>query len=237
MNHRAPARVLADEMLLLLLAVLHFDVASVKPSVSEEPGRLGGLFRENIDTNQGSVRLRNVTLRSCLKWAYGLQDPQIAGPDWLSELRYDIVAKSAGPASEDELREMLQALLAERFRLIAHTETRTVSAIALTAVSPKLQASTAAGPGKFFANKRAVLASGATMAELAALLSDPLRSPVVDQTGLAGRYDFTLDYSGGDDERSATIAAVQRIGLKLESRRMPTQVLVVDRAEKIPVEN
>jgi uncharacterized protein (TIGR03435 family) len=224
-------------MLLLLLAVLHFDVASVKPNPSAEPGRQGGLFRENIDTSLGRVTLRNVTLRSCLKWAYALQDPQIVGPDWLAVERYDIVAKSAGPASEEELREMLRTLLEERFHMVAHSETRTVSAIALTAVSPKLRASTAAGPGSFFANKRGIIAAGATMAELAALLSDPLKSPVVDKTGLTGRYDFTLDYSGGDDEESATISAVQGIGLRLEGRKIPVQVLVVDRAEKKPVEN
>jgi len=224
-------------MLLLLLAVLHFDVASVKPNPTADPGRQGGLFRENIDTNQGSVRLRNVTLRSCLKWAYELQDPQIAGPDWLSVERYDIVAKSAGPASEAELREMLRTLLEERFRLASHLETRTLSVVALTAVSPKLQESSAAGPGSFRAHKRGVFGLGANMGELAALLSDPMRSPVVDATGLTGRYDFTLDYSGGDDEQSATISAVQRLGLKLEGRKMPVQVLVIDRADKVPVEN
>jgi uncharacterized protein (TIGR03435 family) len=222
---------------LLFLAVVHFDVASVKPNPTAEPGRQGGLFRENIDTSLGRVTLRNVTLRSCLKWGYNFQDPQIVGPDWLSVERYDIAAKAVGAASEEELRAMLRTLLAERFRLIARMETRTLQVIALTAVHPKLQESAAAGPGSFRAHKRGVLGLGATMAELAALLSDPLRSPVVDATGLTGRYDFALDYSGGDDERSATISAVQQLGLKLERRKVPMQVLMVDRAEKTPIQN
>jgi uncharacterized protein (TIGR03435 family) len=83
------------------------------------------------------------------------------------------------------------------------------------------------------------------MAELAAALSDPLRSAVVDATGLTGRYDFTLDFSSfvpeagqTPDEMTATISVVQQqLGLKLESRKLPTQILVVDHADKMPVEN
>src|SRR4051812_17467447 len=85
---------------------LTFEVASVKPNNSSESGRQGALFRENINTTQGSLTLRNVTLKSCIKFAYGLQDPQISGPDRIAIERYDIVAKSSGPASEEQLRLM-----------------------------------------------------------------------------------------------------------------------------------
>src|SRR3954470_13206690 len=95
-----------------------FEVASVKRNNTSEPGRQGALFRENINTTQGSVTLRNVTLNSCIKFAYGLQDPQISGPDWITSERYDIVAKSSVPTSEGQLRLMLKALLAERFKLV-----------------------------------------------------------------------------------------------------------------------
>src|SRR4051794_15882028 len=81
-----------------------FDVASVKRNNTNEPGRQGALFRENINTTRGSVTLQNVTLNSCIKWAYGLQDPQISGLDWITVERYDIVAKSSGPTSEAQLR-------------------------------------------------------------------------------------------------------------------------------------
>src|SRR3954453_13424130 len=85
-----------------------FDVASVKRNNTSEPGRQGALFRENINTTEGSVTLWNVTLKSCIKWAYGLQDPQIFGPDSIAVERYDIVAKSGRPTPEAQLRLMLK---------------------------------------------------------------------------------------------------------------------------------
>ena len=109
-----------------------FEVASVKRNNTSELGRQGALFRENINTTKGTDTLRNVTLNSCIKWAYGLQDPQISGPDWITAERYDIVAKSSGPTSEGELRLMLRTLLADRFKLIVHSEIRSLSVIALT---------------------------------------------------------------------------------------------------------
>src|SRR3954451_14035691 len=109
-----------------------FEVASIKRNNTTEPGRQGALFRENINTTQGSVALRNVTLNSCIKWAYGLQDPQISGPDWITVEHYDIVAKSGGPTSQGQLQLMLRTLLADRFKLVVHSEIRRVSVIALT---------------------------------------------------------------------------------------------------------
>src|SRR5262245_2581498 len=85
-----------------------FEVASVKRNLSSEPGRQGALFRENINSTEGTVALRNVTLKSCIKWAYVLQDPQIVGPGWISSERYDIIAKASGPASPEQLRLMLK---------------------------------------------------------------------------------------------------------------------------------
>jgi Protein of unknown function (DUF3738) len=110
---------------------LTFEVASVKRNNMSESGRQGALFQENINTTQGGVTLRNVTLNSCIKFAFVLQDPQISGPDWITIERYDIVAKSSGPTSEEHLRLMLKALLSERFKLVVHSETRSLSVIAL----------------------------------------------------------------------------------------------------------
>ena len=224
-----------------------FEVASVKRNMTGEPGRQGALFRENITTSRDSVTLRNVTLNSCIKWAYGLQDPQIVGPDWITIERYDIVAKPGAPTSEEQLKLMLRALLAERFKLVVHSDTRTLAVIALAVGKdrPKLRESSTGDAGTLRSGKGRIIAQNTSMAELAAALSDPLRSPVVDVTGLAGRYDFTLDFSSfvpdpGQtvDEMTATVAVVeQQLGLKLESRKLPTPILVVDRAEKIPVEN
>jgi uncharacterized protein (TIGR03435 family) len=224
-----------------------FEVASVKRNNSSEPGRQGALFRENINTTQGGVTLRNVVLKSCIKFAYGLQDPQISGPDWITIERYDIAAKSSGPTSEEQLRLMLKALLAERFKLVVHSETRSLSVIALAVGKdkPKLHESETGGAGAIRLSRGRIVAQSTSMAELAAALSDPLRSVVVDATGLTGRYDFTLDFSSfvpeagqPPDEMTATISIVQQqLGLKLESRKLPTRMLVVDRADKIPIEN
>jgi uncharacterized protein (TIGR03435 family) len=224
-----------------------FEVASVKRNNTSEPGRQGALFRESINTTQGSVTLRNVTLKSCIKWAYGLQDPQISGPDWIAVERYDIVAKSSGPTSEERLRAMLKVLLAERFKLVVHREAKslTVIVLGLGKHSPKLQESGSGDAGTLRPDRGRIIARNTSMAELAAALSDPLRSPVADETGLTGRYDFVLDYSSlvpepgqPPDEIAATIAVVeQQLGLKLEARKLPAEIVVVDRADKMPTEN
>src|SRR5688572_29693918 len=89
-----------------------FDVASVKPAA---PRSGEGSNREGIEVGPGSLTLRNIRLSSCIKWAYRVFEYQIAGPGWLTSERFDIVAKAAGPAEEDQLRLMLRGLLAERF--------------------------------------------------------------------------------------------------------------------------
>ena len=76
--------------------------------------------------------MRNVRLTSCIKWAYSVQDYQISGPGWLNTERFDIIAKAEGPAPDNQLRSMLQALLAERFKLALHRQTKELAAYALT---------------------------------------------------------------------------------------------------------
>ncbi len=217
-----------------------FEVASVRPNRSDEGGRQGGLFREHIHASEGRVTLRNVSLQACIKWAYGVQDPQVVGPDWLKTERYDIAAKASGPATEDELREMLRVLLVERFGLRVRRDTRRMSAASLTVSGEtKLTASEGAA-GTIRAERGKIFASRTTMGELAGLLSDPLRMPVVDETGLAGRYDFVLDFTGynaGDGEMAATTGALRAIGLKVEARKSEIDVIVVEHAEKVPLEN
>jgi uncharacterized protein (TIGR03435 family) len=220
-----------------------FDVASVRPATT-------GDFqddREDIRSSPGTLTMRHVSLTSCLKWAYRLNDFQISGPSWLGSAKFDIVAKTAAPATEDQLRSMLQALLAERFALAFHRDKKEAQTYALLVGNggPKFHESRDEGltlmtPGRFgFTAKRA------STSQLTEYLAIPLRRPVVDLTGLSGRYDFALDltvYAGrgaqADDIASLVITAVQeQLGLKLESRKGPVEIFLIDHVEKTPMGN
>jgi len=136
---------------------------------------------------------------------------------------------------------MLRVLLVERFGLRVRREKRRTSAASLTASrETKLTASDSGVFGTIRAERGKIVASRTTMVELAGLLSDPLRMPVIDETGLAGRYDFVLDFAGydaADGEMAATAGALRAIGLKVEARRSEVDVIVVEHAEKVPLEN
>ena len=99
-----------------------FEVASVKRGAGGGPP---GDIPRNMDGSPGSFAMRNVPLRFALEWAYDLKDYEISGPDWINgEERYDIIAKAAGPATNDQMKLMLQALLLERFKMNVHREMR-----------------------------------------------------------------------------------------------------------------
>src|SRR5262249_47322583 len=120
---------------------------------------------------------------------------QVAGPDWLNETQFDITAKAAGPATEAELRVMVQTLLAERFKLALHRETREVSSLVLSIAKNghKLQPVETEGSPSFQTGKLNLTGKGATVAQLVEFLSRQLRQPIIDQTGLTGRYNYFLD--------------------------------------------
>jgi uncharacterized protein (TIGR03435 family) len=232
----------------LLAAPVDFDVASIKSSkLSGEGNR-----RESIEPAPLSLTMRNVSLRSAIRWAYGIQDVQIAGPDWLSAERFDIVAKPATPARVGELKEMLQTLLANRFKLTLHRQTKDLPVFALTVEKngPKFHDSPEDGPSNMQKGKAGVIAQRTSMQELADELCSPLQAPVVDMTGLKGRYDFALDLGryftvqgkGGDgpapDIADIVATAIrEQLGLKVERRKAPIEILVVDHAERVPTEN
>src|SRR5580700_1983393 len=103
-----------------------FEVASVKKAESGGPP---GDIPRNMDTSPGHFAMPNVPMRSRMDWAYSLHDYELVGPDWIKgEERYDIYAKAPGPATDEEMRPMLQALLLERFQMKVHRETREMAA-------------------------------------------------------------------------------------------------------------
>ena len=221
-----------------------FEVASVKPA---DPAASGS----RTNTNQGTLAMTNVTLKQCILLAYHIQGYQLSGgPPWLDTARYDISAKMdasaeqlAGQAARDRVATMLQKLLADRFQLVVHRETRQVAGYVLTAAKngPKLKqvpdddrTSTSTGKGKVSARRIA-------MPEFAALLSRLLDRPVRDMTGLAGVFELTLEWTpdenqGSPENRLAgpTIftALQEQLGLKLESQKGPVEFVVIDRAER-----
>ena len=111
----------------VLLQAASFDAASIKPSDAPNGSSSG------VETQIGLVRANNVTLKRCINGAYGLPEAQIlGGPKWIDELRYEIMAKTSERAGDDRLMVMLQDLLADRFQLKLHHETRAVSGYELT---------------------------------------------------------------------------------------------------------
>ena len=244
---------------LLLLAAgaafgQRFDVASVKVSDALGPE---GKARRGIKSSPGSVTIQNMTLSAIVQWAYGVQDYQVEGPHWADVDPYDIFAKAAGPAQDPELKKMLQTLLAERFKLVIRREVRELPIYSMTIAKGghKLKPPQGEGPGQLGKGEKfALKGERVSMAELAGQLSQPLRRPVIDRTGLAGTFNFTidlmsyvpLDASGKPSPESTTemdrdgiiiMAVQQQLGLKLEPGKAPVEMIVIEKAEKIPTDN
>ena len=165
-----------------------FEIASVRAS---EPGARG----ESVVTEPGKLTMRNVSLRSCIQWAYDVRSFQISGPGWLTDSRFDIAAKAAGAASDDRLRPMSRALLAERFGLRLHHERKELPVYVLTMGKQRTQLheSTSEGPVRFSGSGAILLAERASMSDVETRVSEQLGRSVVDKTGLTGRYDFRFD--------------------------------------------
>ena len=223
-----------------------FEVASVKVS------RLGNT-RQDFQSVPGGLTIRNATLPTVVMWAYKVSKYQIAKAPDLDVDRYDIIAKAAGPARTDEMRAMMQSLLVERFKLALHHETREMQAYAMVQAKggSKLKKSdiddgrVSPIEGKFILGGK-----GGSLDQLAAFLGEPLGTPVIDMTGLKGRYDFTLDLTefavkgprqpgdqGADPVAVFQAALPKQLGLKLEARKLPVEVLIIDHVEKAAVEN
>ena len=244
---------------------LTFEVASIKPA---DPDASGTRFRM---IPGGGVNLSNIDLTQLIEFAYDVQNFQVSGgPSWLRSTRFDILAKP--PASdpsigtrpmnnaelralEGQLRERLKALLAERFQLTVHKDTKELPlyVLVLAKNGPKLQPSK---EGDYHRGIRVGLGSmnvqAASMEMLAKTLSRPLGRPVLDRTGLKGNYDFNLNWTpdgepmgkGGAGEGPASgkpadvsgpslfTAVQEQLGLKLESQKGPVEIIVIDKAEK-----
>jgi uncharacterized protein (TIGR03435 family) len=235
-----------------------FEVASIR--VSQEGNRGGeGMHRDfrggaAVQVSPDSVTIRNSSLRSITCWAYKVMDFQVKGPDWLGSQRFDITAKAAAAADDQQLRLMMRTLLADRFKMVAHPETKEMQAYLLQVAKggPKVKESTS-GEGEMDIQpnqqKMQVTILRAGVQQLTDALSNVFRAPIVDQTGLKGRYDATFDMmkymadmrptDGSTPDPQAIImrGLQEELGLKLEPKKMPVDLIVIDRVEKVPVEN
>jgi uncharacterized protein (TIGR03435 family) len=218
-----------------------FAVATIRPSSEavqfEHDGR--------TEVAPGLLQMHDVTVATCVKWAYGVQDSQISGSGWLQADHFDIMAKADGPATEEQMKLMLRTLLADRFKLSFHRVSKELKSFAMTATkgSEKLQRSSSQD-GKSAIQNSAIgsVVKSTTMQEWANFIAGPLQTPVVDMTGLPGRYDFAIDFTPylptdmatmRPDATSVIMTAMQgELGLKLEARKEQVEVMVVDHVEQ-----
>jgi uncharacterized protein (TIGR03435 family) len=203
----------------------------------------------------GRITCTNTPLKRLILAAHDLKDYQLIGPSWLDTERFDITATMAKDSTSDEVLKMFQNMLAERFQLTMHSETRELPVYALTIAKTghKLKevefgrSSTSMNHGKMEAH-------GVPPANLAAMLSRLIDRPVLDETNLKGFFDFNLEWTPDETGAAArpaepgtfidsavgpnlAVALQQQLGLRLESRKAPIEVLVVDRVSKTATEN
>jgi uncharacterized protein (TIGR03435 family) len=215
-----------------------FDAAAVK---TEPPPDQSGHISSRMSVDDGRLAYTNVTLADVLEQAYKVQRNQISGPDWLDTDRFDITAKI--PAGQrEQIPQMLQALLADRFAMKLHRGTKELPIYLLTVGKngPKFKSTeTASGTTHNSTRLRSHVDIKGNMALFAEFLSTEVHRPVLDRTGLSGNFDLTLDWTPDDAPDSISIftALQEQLDLKLDASRGPVELIVVDRAERTPSEN
>jgi bla regulator protein BlaR1 len=238
-------------------ATKQFEVATVKENRSGGNGwRLG-------PPQHGGVSIENLQIHRIIASSFQIQDSLVFGPDWLNSTRYDIVGKGPDPGvSNPEVWEMMRSLLAERFQLKYHVESRQLPIYALTVAKggPKLKRpedgpcgeKIRAGESCASIGPIAPFAAGITNTTVGALVSALARSiqdrPIVDKTGLTGKYDALVRWMPDNmkqedfaniapelrpDDVSIFTALEEQLGLKLEAQKGPIDVLVIDSIEKL----
>jgi uncharacterized protein (TIGR03435 family) len=250
---------------------LTFEVASIKPASPDAQG-----FSIQLVPG-GGLNMTNVPVRTMIALAYGVRDYQVTGcPGWAETGKFDIKARPERTAvngqedlakmTEDQMKtvrdqsnERLRGLLAERFGLVVHKETKEqpIYALVLAKNGPKLKEVQEAGARPGLRMERGRLQGMAAPMDIFAMsLSNAMGRPVVDKTGLLGKYDFVLEWTpdvgaGGNSQGfgdgitspgpapgGPTIftATQEQLGLRLDSQKGPVPNIVIDRVEK-PSEN
>jgi uncharacterized protein (TIGR03435 family) len=229
-----------------------FEVATIKPSKPDQPGKAFMVRGRRFQTI-------NTTLSDLISFSYGLHAKQIIGaPAWVETDKFDLTAEpdGEGAPSDKQWKGMVQKLLAERYKLTFHRDKKELSVYVLSVgkTGPKMtksQGDPNGLPGLWFHALGALTVSNANMLDFAGVMqSAVLDRPVVDQTAITGRYDFTLNWTPDDSQFGgmgvkippptdsanappALFTAIQeQIGLKLDATKAPADVLVIDHVEK-----
>jgi len=224
-----------------------FEVASIKPAPPQPPGRVS----TRMSADAGRLTYTNVSLSDLIGMAYRVQHNQISGPAWLGTERFDIAAKIPDGVAMDRIPEMFQTLLADRFNLRLRRETGEQPVYQLVRGKTALELQKAESSGGLsigFNPGRAHVSGKVTMPWLAGFLSDRLGRPVLDRTQLDGAYVIALEWvpdstevpdGAALDAASPSIftALQEQLGLKLAATKGPVEMLVIDRAEKVPTGN
>jgi len=235
-----------------------FEVASIHESKATD-----GRHHIYNDPSESLFRTVNLSVKDLIQFAYGLPGTQVlGGPSWLDTTMFDLDAKSDAsvdaqlhglPSAEARSRKqlMVQALLADRFQLAAHNETRQLPVYALVVANPSPKSGPRFGPSDISGttidigrSRLHIAGSDDTLAILARELAVALGRVVLNRTGLTGRYDLTLKWTpddaptpllNGAPDPSAPpeifTAIQEQLGLKLEPTKGPVPVLVIDRIE------
>jgi uncharacterized protein (TIGR03435 family) len=213
--------------------VSSFDVASVKPV--NPPA---GPHVVSLIINHERLTIEAAELRQIVGLAYGIQRVRVlGGPGWADSDQFDIAAKAeSADATRDDIRSMLQGLLAERFKLTVHRETKQLAShsLVLERGGSKLKASSPDRKGGISnttspKGTRLTVFESSPLRVLVNMLANTLGSPVVDKTGLDGLYDYTFEWP---DSASSLADSVDQLGLKLEAKKEAVEILVIDRAER-----
>jgi uncharacterized protein (TIGR03435 family) len=223
---------------------LSFEVASIRPNDS-------GSRSSNTSINSsGRFSATNVTVKTLMIVAYKLQDYQIiGGPAWMDSDRFDIAAKAEDKANAEQVAEMIKSLLADRFKLKFHRETRELPVYALLVGKNGSKLTPSIGGDNHDSNtlRGKITGQNIPMETFIKLLSNQLDRLVVDRTGLAGNYDLQLEWSpeasrtsadaGTEPAGPSIFTAVQeQLGLRLDATRASVDAIVIDALER-PSEN
>ncbi len=228
-----------------------FEAVSVKPNKS-------GPGSSHSSTDQGFYRATNLSLKDLIMSAYDMKGYQVEGPDWIEAERYDVSAKFPPnlppnlPQNRDQLLaafdSMMQKMLADRFKLAVHRDQKSFSVYGLIVAKSGIKFKEAPDTGsRSDGSNSHYQGSSITMVKLAEFLSRRMDLPVIDMTGLKATYNVTLDWVPESKDKvndpaipvGVTLpdALQEQLGLKLENRKTPIDILIVDHAERVPTED